>query len=37
MHPSFKPRTMKGDWPDHPLGPYKDYYKKLKKEENKDS
>ena len=37
QHPSFKPRTMKGDWPDHLLGPYKDYYKNLKKEENKDS
>jgi hypothetical protein len=37
LHPSFKPRTMKGDWPPHLLGPYKDYYKNLKKEENKDS
>ena len=37
LHPSFKPRGMKGDWPPHLLGPYKDYYKNLKKEENKDS
>ena len=37
LHPSFKPRGMKGDWPPHLLGPYKDYYKNLKKEENQDS
>ena len=37
MHPSLKPRTMKDDRCDHLLGPYKDYYKNLKKEENKDS
>ncbi len=37
LHPSFKPNGMKHDWPDDLLGPWKDYYKNLKKEENKDS
>jgi len=37
LHPSVKPRTMKGDWPDYLLGPYQDYYKNLKKEDQKDS
>jgi hypothetical protein len=36
LHPSFKPNGMKHDWPDHLLGPWKDYYKNLKREENKD-
>jgi len=37
LHPSVKPRGMKGEWPDYALGPYQDYCKNLEKEDNKDS
>jgi hypothetical protein len=36
LHPSFKPKGMKHDWPDYLLGPYKDYYKNLRKPETED-
>jgi len=36
LHPSVKPRTMKGEWPDYALGRYKDYYNSRKAEDIKN-
>ena len=36
LHPSIKPRTMKGEWPDYALGKYKDYYNSRKAEDIKN-
>jgi len=36
LHPSIKPRTMKGEWPDDALGRYKDYYNSRKAEDIKN-
>ncbi len=36
LHPSFKPRGMKGEWPDYALGRYKEYYNSRKAEDIKN-
>jgi hypothetical protein len=36
LHPSIKPRTMKGEWPDYALGRYKEYYASRKAEDIKN-
>src|SRR5271169_246015 len=36
LHPSVKPRGMKGEWPDHAMGRYKDYYQSRKAEDIKN-
>ena len=36
LHPSIKPRGMKGEWPDYALGRYKDYYISRKAEDIKN-
>jgi len=36
LHPSIKPRKMKGEWPDYALGRYKEYYASRKAEDIKN-
>jgi len=36
LHPSIKPRGMKGEWPDYAMGRYKDYYLSRKAEDIKN-
>src|SRR5271170_890474 len=36
LHPSIKPKGMKGEWPDYAMGRYKDYYLSRKAEDIKN-